>query len=97
MNRSDLIHRLLQAGLALKAINGLLEILGAFLLLGIKSIYLHHVVELVFQHELWQGPYDFLASYFIPAAHYLVDVRVWAAIYLFTHGAIKIGDRKSVV
>ena len=91
MKKSYLIHKLLQAGLSIKAINGLLEILGAVILLGMKSVDLHHFVELVFQHELWQDSSDFLASYFIPTAHHIVDVKVWAAVYLLIHGIIKIG------
>lgn len=61
-------HKLFLIGIIFKGIDGLLELIGGFALVFIKSDFIVQGVNLLFQHEIAQDLTDFIANYFIQAS-----------------------------
>lgn len=85
------LHRLFQAAIVVKGIDGVLEFIGGLLLLLVNSNALHHLVVALTQHELAEEPNDWLAI----ALHRLsesssVETRHFASAYLIGHGVLKV-------
>lgn len=90
--RKDTLHNLFLIGIIIKCIDGILELIGGFTLLVIKSDSIINIVQTLFQHELVQDPTDLIANYFIQVSHNIsVSTLSFAVIYLIIHGSIKIG------
>lgn len=87
-----ILHILFLIGIIIKCINGILELIGGFVLIFTKSNFIANIVQAIFQHELVQDPTDFIANYFIQASQHLsVSVLLFLAVYLIIHGIVKIG------
>jgi uncharacterized membrane protein len=77
--------------LYLKGLDGLLEVLGGILLLLIKPEQINHLAHWLTQSELSQDPHDFIANHILKTAHELTGASlVFGAIYLLSHGGVKI-------
>src|SRR6266516_3665485 len=84
------IHIAFEIGVVLKGINGLLELIGGFVLLWIGPGTLQNLVVRLTQNELSEDPRDFIATHLREAAGHLSDsAQLFAAIYLLAHGVIK--------
>jgi uncharacterized membrane protein len=84
-------HKLFQVGIILKGIDGVLEIIGGFLVLILSPHTLNRIVYLLTQHELSEDPRDVVANYLIYAAKdFSVSDQLFGFIYLLSHGVIKI-------
>ncbi|MDO8593736.1 MAG: DUF2127 domain-containing protein [bacterium] len=78
-------------GLLLKAVNGGLEIVVAFLVLVIPPSFVLALVEFITGGELTQDPDDPIVSGLVSAAHtFAVHTHYLLAFYLVLHGAVKI-------
>jgi uncharacterized membrane protein len=78
--------------IALKGVNAALEIVGGVTLIAVSPAFILRIVALLTQDELAEDPRDFVANYFLHAAsHVSLAGQRFAAIYLFSHGVIKIG------
>ena len=78
-------------GLYLKAADGVLELLGAALLLFISPHAITSGVAWLTNRELSDDPHDFIAAHLQTAAHhFLVGGRTFAVLYLLFHGLIKL-------
>ena len=86
-SRLDEIFRL---SISLKGIDGLLEMIGGGLLLVIKPQTLNGIVTALTQHELSQDPHDFIANRILHTAQHLNSTRLFGALYLLAHGAVKL-------
>lgn len=90
--RPSLRHRLFQWAVALKGIDGMLEIAGGVLLLIFGAHGVMGVVAFLTQHELAEDPRDALAGYLV---RHTADLAVgsihFAAAYLLVHGVAKVG------
>ena len=87
----DLTDRAFRIGLLLKALDGLAETLGGVLLLIISPEQINHWAERLTQGELSQDPHDFFATHILKTAHSLTgSALVFGAIYLLSHGIIKL-------
>lgn len=87
----DLIDRAFKASLYLKGIHGLLETTGGIILLIVKKEQINRLVEWLTHNELGQDPHDFIASHIQNSAHHLTKGGLtFAAIYLLSHGVIKL-------
>jgi uncharacterized membrane protein len=85
------LDRTFEVGIILKGIDGTLELIGGLLLLTISHDTINRVAVLLTQSELSEDPHDFIANYLIAAAHHLtVSTQLYGAIYLLSHGIIKI-------
>lgn len=82
---------LFDLALILKAINGGLEIVGAFLILFISPALILKVVVFITGGELAQDPDDPVATALRSAAYaFTVQGHYFLAAYLFVHGAVKL-------
>jgi uncharacterized membrane protein len=79
------------AGITLKGIDGLFETVGGLLLWLIRPSQVNSIVRFLTQHELSHDPHDFIAVHlFGPSATLLSSNRLFASLYLLTHGATKV-------
>lgn len=77
--------------LLLKAVNGALEMLAAFLILIVSPKFILKIVEFVTSGELAQDPNDFVTTTIRDAAHtFAIHTHYLLALYLALHGAIKV-------
>jgi uncharacterized membrane protein len=84
------VHRAFQIGIFLKGLDGLLEVIGGALVLAIKPRTLSKVVMVLFSRELSEDPTDIVANFLVHAAHHFsVETKVFASLYLLSHGVIK--------
>ena len=85
------LDQVFEVGILLKGLDGLLEIAGGILLLLIKPGYVNHLATTLTQHELAEDPRDFFATQILHSTQHLVaGSLVFAAIYLLSHGIVKI-------
>jgi uncharacterized membrane protein len=89
--KPTLADKAFEAGLLLKAADGVLELIGGILLLFIKPEQLNWLAAALTQHELSQDPHDFIASHVLKSSHNLTTASlVFSALYLLSHGVMKI-------
>ena len=86
-----LLDRIFDASIILKGLDGLLELLGGVLVLLLSPDRLNAIVRGLTEHELSEDPKDFIATHAIHIAHDLAtSVSVFLALYLLSHGLVKI-------
>ena len=91
MKPRTLLDKMFTVSLLLKGLDGLLELIGAVLLLVIPTISINNLATFLTQHELNQDPHDFIASHIMVAAHHLSSSStLFGATYLFLHGTVKV-------
>ncbi len=77
--------------IVLKAVDGVLEVLGGVLLLLVAPTRITQFARFVTQHELGTDPHDFIARHILRSAHdFAAGGRTFAAVYLLVHGVTKI-------
>jgi uncharacterized membrane protein len=77
--------------LFLKLADGLLECIGGIILLIFKPTYINHLAAVVTHNELSTDPHDFIANHILNSAHNLTTASlIFGALYLLSHGIIKI-------
>jgi uncharacterized membrane protein len=87
----DLTDRAFRIGLLLKALDGLVEVLGGVLLLIVNPAQINHWAERLTRGELSQDPHDFIANHILKTAHSLTgSALVFGAVYLLSHGIVKL-------
>ena len=75
----------------LKAVNGGLEVLVAFLVLVVPPSLILKLVEFATSGEVGQDPSDFIATTIRDAAHtFAIHTHYLLALYLVLHGGIKV-------
>jgi uncharacterized membrane protein len=74
-------------GIFLKGFNGVIEVLGGLLLLFVQPETLSRLITSFTQYELSEDEHDIVASFL---AQYFSATQVFAGIYLFVHGMIKV-------
>ncbi len=85
------LHAGFEAGILLKAIDGVLEVAGGVLLLFIKPVLLNRIIVALTQHELAEDPDDVWAGFLIHLAQkYTTDMQLFGTLYLFSHGVVKL-------
>ncbi len=90
--RQRIVHALFDISVIVKGIDGVLEIVGGVLLLVISPAQLDHLARILTQRELSEDPHDRLANYlFHGSAGLSTGAKMFAAMYLLWHGAVKVG------
>lgn len=85
------IHLIFEISLFLKGAFAFLEIVGGFLAYFIPKQFVLGLVAELTQRELAEDPRDLVAHYFLHAAQNLsVGTQHFAAVYLVSHGVIKL-------
>ncbi|MGA8278897.1 MAG: DUF2127 domain-containing protein [Rhodanobacteraceae bacterium] len=78
-------------GIAIKAIDGFIELVGGASLLFLSPERLQSWAWIVFAPELNEDPNDFVATQVLHwAAHFNTGALLFAAIYLLSHGIAKL-------
>jgi uncharacterized membrane protein len=86
-----LLHEAFDIGIILKGIDGVLEIIGGIILAAVKPSFVNQVVMLLMSHELSEDPRDVFANFLLKTAHdFSLGSRIFGAIYLLSHGVIKV-------
>jgi uncharacterized membrane protein len=85
------VHVAFEIGVILKGLNGLLELISGTLLLLFRPSAIQRFVVSLTQNELSRDPNDFIATHLRAAADHLsVGGKAFAAIFLLSHGVIKV-------
>ena len=87
------IYNLFRISVFLKGAHALLELVGGALLLMVSPafIFLPQIIANLTQEELTEDPNDLIANFFLQTAHQLsISSELFAAMYLLSHGIIKI-------
>jgi uncharacterized membrane protein len=78
-------------GITVKGIDGVLEVIGGVWLWLIHPSARNAIVRVLAQHELSRDPHDFIAVHLLRTSEMLLSShRMFASIYLMSHGAIKV-------
>jgi uncharacterized membrane protein len=87
-NATDKAFRI---ALYLKALDGLLEILGGVFLLLINPVQINRWAARLTQGELSEDPHDFIANHILKSAHNLTGASLtFGAAYLLIQGSVKL-------
>lgn len=85
------IMLLFRIGVVVKTLQGLLEVIGAFILIFVNTNVIVRVIESMTRQELVEDPNDFFSKYLSQIAHSLsISNTTFAVFYLLSHGVIKL-------
>jgi uncharacterized membrane protein len=88
---SPVLDRTFKVGLALKAADGVIEIIGGVLLLFITPSTIERLARTLTAHELGEDPHDRLAQYILHNTEHLSSgTTLFGAVYLLSHGVSKV-------
>jgi uncharacterized membrane protein len=89
--KQDLTDRAFRIGLIFKFLDGLLECIGGIFLLLVKPEQINSWAKNLTEGELSRDPHDFFANHILKTAHDLTGASlVFGALYLLSHGIVKI-------
>jgi len=89
--RENTIRNIFRVGLVLKAVHSVSELLGGVALYVASNEAIIHVTRLITSSELLEDPNDLVANFLLHAAQSLsLDQKSAAALYLLSHGGIKL-------
>ncbi len=84
-------HAAFEIGIFFKGLDGVAEIIGAFLLFVVPPRAISHALAMVTQHELSEDPHDFIASHLLRLSErFSANTQFFAAMYLLVHGVVKV-------
>ena len=88
----DAEDRVFRVLIALKGLDGLLEVIGGILLLIVKPQQIAGLAQFLTQHELSEDPHDLIANLVLHGSHSLTGAHatLFGAIYLLSHGLVKV-------
>ena len=84
------LHFAFDVGVILKGIDGLLELIGGFALFFIRPEQIYAFTVFITRNELLEDSHDVIANYLLHAGHISGGLEWFGALYLFSHGVIKI-------
>jgi len=88
---SGLLDWTFEIALIFKGFDGLLEIFGGAVLLLLSKETLNGWLVSATQHELSEDPHDFLYTHLLNSGqHLLATSQIYAALYLLSHGLVKV-------
>ena len=91
MPTSPALDRTFRVTVALKGLDGLLEVVVGTVLLFVSPDSINHLVRTLTSHELAQDPTDFTARHLLTAAGHLHrGATLYGAVYLLAHGVAKV-------
>lgn len=92
MNKTvkNILHKLFVISIIVKGIDGILDIIVAYLLL-FKKNFIQEIIPWLFRNELASDPKDALGNYFINISQDItINTHWFVIIYLIGHGIVKI-------
>lgn len=92
MNKDRVEQDIFRVTILLKGIYSLFELLAGAILLFVTSPRLFNFVHYIFRNELLEDAHDFIANFILNLIGNLPSsIKLFIAIYLISHGIIKIG------
>ena len=88
--KPDLLDKTFNLALILKGLDGFLELVGGILLIVISPKTINRLAHSLTPHELSQDPHDFVAHHLLRVTDNLHNTQTFGALYLLTHGLVKI-------
>jgi len=88
--RRDGLDKSFDVLLILKGLDGLLELVGGVVLIVVSPETVNHFAYWLTQHELAEDPHDFIANHLLKLTSNLHNTQLFGAIYLLTHGLVKL-------
>ncbi len=88
--REKYIRDIFDVGIGIKGIDGVLQVIGGIALLLIKPETINRIIVNLSRHELTQDPQDKIANYLLSFSHTTSGSKIFAALFLLSHGLIKI-------
>jgi uncharacterized membrane protein len=89
--KSNLLHNSFEIGILIKGIDGILEVIGGFLLIFFNPNRLNNIIVLLTQHELSEDRNDVIANFLLKTSHeFSVSSQHFGILYLFFHGIVKL-------
>ncbi len=85
-----LFHILFRVGVVLKGIDAALETIGGLLLLFVPAQYLGGFIIRITQYHLMLHPNGLFAKAVEKSLEMATDGKLWAGLFLLSHGAIKL-------
>jgi uncharacterized membrane protein len=84
-------HEIFEISVAIKGIDGLLEIIGSLFLFLISPEKINSIIIHLIQHELVEDPKDIIATHLLNTMHHFsASTKLFQALYLLVHGLIKV-------
>ncbi len=91
LERSRWAHIIFRIGIFLKGFDGILEVVGGFVLLSINRETITHIMYVLLQPEFAEDPNDWLATRLLRwTLHLSTGTQIFAIAYLLVHGIIKL-------
>jgi uncharacterized membrane protein len=88
---SPVLDRTFKVGLALKAADGVIEIVAGVLLVFVSPSSIQRIARALTSHELSEDPHDRLAHFILHSTQHLSSgTTLFGAIYLLSHGISKV-------
>lgn len=88
---TSVLDRTFRISVALKGLDGVLEVIGGIALLFVSPATLQSWARSLTAHELAQDPHDFVARHLLHSASQLShSTTLFGAVYLLTHGIAKV-------
>lgn len=88
--KTSIVHVGFEVGLLIKGIDGLLEILGGFLLTYLNPERMGALVKALTRRELSEDPRDAVANAILRLSHsFSLSTQSFGILYLMSHGVIK--------
>jgi uncharacterized membrane protein len=90
--KQPVLHYFFELGIALKFLNGLLELVGGIALFFTTPQSLGKLATALLTNELLEDPRDLVANALLHAVQRLsANAQLFASIYLLVHGIVKAG------
>jgi uncharacterized membrane protein len=88
---TSLLDKTYEIGILIKGIDGVLELIGGVLVLVVPPHTIDAILRFLTQHELSRDPHDFVATHILAYGHELErGSTTFAAVFLLTHGLVKV-------
>lgn len=88
--KKNIIHISFEITLLLKAVYGIMEILGGIFLIFLNPDRLNSLTHFLTRHELSENPTDIVANYLLSfSSSFSISTQHFAVFYLISHGVIK--------
>jgi uncharacterized membrane protein len=86
------LDKIYEVGLAIKGIDGVLELIGGILILTLNPGTITGVTRFLTESALQANPHNYIAYHIAHVGHSLAaGHNVFAAAFLLTHGLVKVG------
>lgn len=87
----SLFDDIFETGILLKMLDGLIEVISGVALLAIRPEHIAHWAHQLTSSELIEDPHDFIAGHIVHwASNFTKQAAIFTAIYLLSHGIIKV-------